>query len=364
LSDRIASTVLEGIPDPVLVLNRERQIVACNSLFLAITGKANAEELLGTRPGEAAECVHCDEGPGGCGTGEHCVQCGAVQAIVECLESRKPLTRECRLRTQSTADGGALDLLVRANLVTIEDLDFVVVALRDISGEKRRHVLERVFFHDVLNTATGIYSIAWLLNDVEQDADDEAECKRDLLQLSQQIGDEISAQRQLLAAESGDLKLQIAEVSVPKLLEEVVAAYRRHSAAEGRKLEVGAAPDVRIETDPTILRRVLGNLVKNALEATPEGGTASLWAEEHPHEVALFVKNPAAMPESVQRQIFQRSFTTKRGEGRGIGTHSVKLFTERYLGGTVHFTSTEPEGTVFSVALPRSHESPSQSTAG
>jgi signal transduction histidine kinase len=364
LSDRIASTVLEGIPDPVLVLNRERQIVACNSLFLAVTGKTHVDDLLGVRPGEAAQCIHCDEGPGGCGTGEHCIECGAVQAILECLQSRQSVTRECRLRTRGDADGGALDLLVQANLITLQELEFVVVALRDVSGEKRRRVLERVFFHDVLNTATGIYSIAWQLNDVEQAAEEEAECKRDLLQLSEQIADEIAAQRQLLAAERGELSLDLREVSLPGLLEEVAAAYRHHNAAHGRELRVTAAPPVHVRTDPTLLRRVLGNLVKNALEATPEGGAVSVWAEEIPDKVVFFVKNPGAMPESVQRQIFQRSFTTKRGEGRGIGTHSVKLFAERYLRGHVDFTSTEAEGTVFSVALPKDEHAPSGGAGG
>ncbi len=51
-------------------------------------------------------------------------------------------------------------------------------------------------------------------------------------------------------------------------------------------------------------------------------------------------------------QVFQRSFSTKAERGRGIGTYSVKLFVERYLRGTVGFTSAEPDGTTFSVTLP------------
>jgi hypothetical protein len=58
------------------------------------------------------------------------------------------------------------------------------------------------------------------------------------------------------------------------------------------------------------------------------------------------------MAEDVKRQLFQRSFSTKQGNGRGIGTYSVKLLTERYLRGTVDFVSPAPEGgTVFSVRL-------------
>ena len=39
------------------------------------------------------------------------------------------------------------------------------------------------------------------------------------------------------------------------------------------------------------------------------------------------------MPDEVKAQIFERSFSTK-GRGRGIGTYSIKLLTERYLEGT------------------------------
>jgi sensor histidine kinase regulating citrate/malate metabolism len=52
-------------------------------------------------------------------------------------------------------------------------------------------------------------------------------------------------------------------------------------------------------------------------------------------------------------QVFQRSFSTK-GRGRGIGTDSVRLLTEKYLEGRVAFTSTANTGTTFEVTLPYS----------
>jgi signal transduction histidine kinase len=56
------------------------------------------------------------------------------------------------------------------------------------------------------------------------------------------------------------------------------------------------------------------------------------------------------MSEEVQRQLFQRSFSTK-GIGRGLGTYSIRLLTENYLKGKVSFISNETEGTVFSIEL-------------
>ncbi len=50
--------------------------------------------------------------------------------------------------------------------------------------------------------------------------------------------------------------------------------------------------------------------------------------------------------------MFNRTFSTK-GEGRGIGTYSIKLLTENYLKGTVSFVSNESKGTVFSIKVRR-----------
>jgi signal transduction histidine kinase len=63
------------------------------------------------------------------------------------------------------------------------------------------------------------------------------------------------------------------------------------------------------------------------------------------------VNNPAVLPAGIKSRIFQRSFSTK-GTGRGIGTYSMKMLGERYLGGKIAFTSAEGEGTTFRFLLP------------
>jgi sensor histidine kinase regulating citrate/malate metabolism len=61
------------------------------------------------------------------------------------------------------------------------------------------------------------------------------------------------------------------------------------------------------------------------------------------------------MPKEVQLQLFQRSFSTK-GRGRGIGTYSIKLLTEKYLRGKVDFISNEGTGTTFNLYFPKNNE--------
>jgi sensor histidine kinase regulating citrate/malate metabolism len=87
------------------------------------------------------------------------------------------------------------------------------------------------------------------------------------------------------------------------------------------------------------------------LEATKAGGTVSLGAEVNAADCTFWCQNDGAIPREVALQIFQRSFSTK-GRGRGIGTYSIKLLGERYLGGQVSFTSMPETGTRFQIRLP------------
>jgi signal transduction histidine kinase len=351
LADTLALTLLEAIPELAMVLNPSRQIIAVNTPVLAALGMDSAEDLVGRRPGELLECVHADDGPDGCGTGPSCDVCGAFLAIEECLRSRGPAVRECRLRSRTRGEGGALDLEVHARHVDAPGGRYAVVAMRDISAEKRRSVLERTFFHDVLNIASGLQAVAQLMND---DPVGEEEYRRDLLLMAGQIADEIQAQRQLLAAEHDELRLDVSDVSASETLQYVADLYRNQTVGWERNIETAADSGLRLATDAVMLRRVLGNLLKNALEATPSGGSVRMEARPDGESVVFSVHNAGTMPPDVQKQVFQRSFSTKGGSGRGIGTHSVKLLTERYLGGQASFTSAEPDGTTFVVRLPRS----------
>ncbi|MHB9025829.1 MAG: sensor histidine kinase [Armatimonadota bacterium] len=353
LANDLAVTLLEAIPALAFVLNRERQIIAANTRFRQALNVDDAA-LLGLRPGEAVGCLYACDGPGGCGTGRYCLYCGAVDAILAALDNHDNATRECRILTRGAADGGMLELEVQASFFSVTEHELVVAVMRDISGENRRRLLERIFFHDVLNTVSSISMVSQLLESVEEGSALMGDLKQTLARLTKQVSEEIVAQQQLLAAEQGDLQVMPTEALVADILCELQAFSCNGDPQLHGRIAMTVPPDCRIVTDLTILRRVLVNLVKNALEATPGGETIDVTAEQRDGEVTFHVTNPGIIPEEIQRQIFLRSFSTKGGQGRGIGTYSVKLLTERYLGGSVAFVSREPEGTRFTVTLPAS----------
>jgi sensor histidine kinase regulating citrate/malate metabolism len=88
----------------------------------------------------------------------------------------------------------------------------------------------------------------------------------------------------------------------------------------------------------------------NALEATNYGGIVVVGVTADDSVITYYVHNDSVIPKEVQLQIFQRSFST-RGIGRGTGTYSIKLLTEKYLNGKVSFTSNITGGTIFTIEL-------------
>ncbi|MBI5837536.1 MAG: PAS domain-containing sensor histidine kinase [Candidatus Eisenbacteria bacterium] len=353
VSDASFTAMLEAMPTPAVVLNPRRQIVAANRKFLEMLGAGAVAQVLSRRPGEAVGCMHAFETPGGCGTSRSCSVCGAVRSILDCFECRGSVTQECRIRSREAEGAGAFDFRVQCTFMQVNGQDYAVLAVADISAEKRRQVLERTFFHDVLNECGGVHGIAQLLIAEGIDPQAEREFKHSLLRISTALGDDIRAHRQMLDAERGELVVTPEDIRPQDLLEDVASGYRGHAVARDRSIVVEPCKAQSVRTDRALLRRILGNLVKNALEAVEPGETVTVSAEEGNDEVMFWVKNPGVMPEEVQLQVFQRSFSTKGGEGRGIGTYGVKLFGERYLGGRVEFVSCEGIGTIFTCSLPR-----------
>jgi len=311
-------------------------------------GCACASEVHGQRPGEVLRCVHAGEAAGGCGTSEFCSTCGAALAILESHHGR-PTKQECRI----TATGGqAYDLRVWATPYRFRDQEFTIFAMVDIGDEKRRQALERTFFHDVLNTANGLSGLAELI-EAEGAADRAAGFARLMRKTSAQLVDEIESQRQLLAAENDQLVVTVRAFGSLEMLDEVIDRFERQPLARERQLAVAAdCLDVEVHSDRALMRRVLVNMTTNALEAVAPGARVTLACHADGDDVRFSVHNPGVMPRDVQLQVFQRSFSSK-GPGRGIGTYSMKLFGEGYLGGTVRFTSDDAEGTTFSLRVPR-----------
>lgn len=129
------------------------------------------------------------------------------------------------------------------------------------------------------------------------------------------------------------------------------------SFPENVERSVQVAGNARIVTaDSAYLRRILGNLISNAVQAMPEGGKLTVTAKRIGSNVIVDVEDTSVgIPEAVKPKLFQPLFTTK-SKGQGFGLAVVKRLTEA-LEGTVTVDSEEGKGTKFTVTLPQKKQS-------
>ncbi|TCL76357.1 histidine kinase/DNA gyrase B/HSP90-like ATPase [Hydrogenispora ethanolica] len=337
------------LPYVVLILNKERQIIYSNHSLFEALGIHDAGQVIGLRFGEALRCIHTDPASGGCGTTECCSVCGAVRAILESQRTRTLVSKECHV-TLDRAGNPSLDLQIYASPIGDLQQEYTLFVVKDIGEEKRKQVFERVFFHDLLNTSGAVRGLIELLQTTEN-----PEEIREICGIAQQgmemLIEEIVSQKELIAAESGDLALKVAPFSADAMLTKLVNHFRNDPRTSCALRFDPHSPETVIQSDPTLVRRVVQNMAKNAVEASRAGDVVTIGYTLDEGAILFRVRNPQVMSREAQLQIFQRSYSTK-GAGRGIGTYSMKLLGERLLGGQVSFSSDDAHGTEFRFRLP------------
>jgi len=100
------------------------------------------------------------------------------------------------------------------------------------------------------------------------------------------------------------------------------------------------------------LRRAVLNLLQNALEAMPQGGTVTLEGQGMATHVQLQVRDTGSgIPAADLAQIFEPLYTTKP-EGTGLGLYIVQEIVTAHEG-QITVESVEGQGTTFTLTLPR-----------
>lgn len=340
--------LLNLVPLPLLIINGAWQVVYANAAVLKMLVPTEDAPVYGLREGEAFHCIHGRTGEGD-SPSPMCRVCGMAQAVAAALDGRDTVS-DCRISCDLAGESHSLDLRAWAVPLAVGGETFSFLALADITHEKRRAVLENVCFHDLLNTLTGIRGVLDVLS--HTDVAELPEICGTLNQMTQHSIEEIASLRFLAQAEESTLQVVWEGLRTGEFLQGSLQSLRSHPAGRNKRLLLDQmAADVLFCSDRRLLRRVVDNLLLNALEATPEGGTVTMGCNQTYNQVDIWVHNATWMFPETQLQVFQRSFSTK-GEGRGIGTYSISLLSS-YLLGAVSFSSTPEEGTTFHVTLPR-----------
>jgi len=105
--------------------------------------------------------------------------------------------------------------------------------------------------------------------------------------------------------------------------------------------------------DASQMRRVFDNLLLNALEAMPHGGTITVNVHQTSDKLIIQISDTGVgIPEDVLLNLFNKKFYTTKPHGLGLGLSYCKRVVESH-GGSIMVDSVYGKGTVFTIELPK-----------
>jgi len=205
--------------------------------------------------------------------------------------------------------------------------------------------------HDIRNPLQAIIGELFLSKN-EVDVLPESEAKRYLIDSIQSIEDNIFYIDKIvndLQDYAKPLKPSFEETDFPKMVESVFSILK---IPENITIAYSIEPCLtKLMTDPAALKRILTNLVNNAVQAKPNGGKLTLDAAYKGDKIFINVEDTGlGIPAGMEDKLFKPLFTTK-AKGQGFGLAVVKKLTEA-LNGTVGFESEIGKGTLFILEFP------------
>ena len=224
----------------------------------------------------------------------------------------------------------------------------------DIDEEKRvqrlRKDTEMIVRHDLKAPLNGVIGFADLIRDM---ADDQiAMFAGRIMDAGYQMLHLIDHSMDLFKMEEGTFELTAESLDLATLLRDLDQEFAPlkkarnadtvYSVTTGNACPLlGSAPH---------LKSMFGNLIKNALEASPKDATVDV-AITPGDPVRVVIHNKGTVPEDIRRTFFDRYATSGKRSGTGLGTYSARLIARAH-GGDVEFTTSDQDGTRLVVTLP------------
>jgi heavy metal sensor kinase len=162
----------------------------------------------------------------------------------------------------------------------------------------------------------------------------------------------------LARADAGHVNLHVEEFYVNDVLAECCRSIQAKAGAKKIDLECRCPEDVAYRGDPELIRRLVLNLLENAIRYTPEGGRVQLSVEDSARELRIQVADTGiGIPPETATHVFERFYRgdqarSRQNGGFGLGLSIVKWIAESH-NGSVELSSEPGLGSTFTVLLHR-----------
>lgn len=160
----------------------------------------------------------------------------------------------------------------------------------------------------------------------------------------------------LTKIESRNLDLNFVSKDINPIIENIIESLRYEASDKGVSLDKTLSPLYPIRFDVELIKRVISNLVENAIKYSGKDSTVTIktWDDEKWVYVEI-ADNGVGIAQNDLEHIFDKFYRVKNDashsiKGTGLGLYLVKYFVELH-GGEIEARSTLGQGTVFAVKL-------------
>jgi NtrC-family two-component system sensor histidine kinase KinB len=353
------NSIIRTTTEGVLLLDVDWQILAANRALADFFGLTQIEFAGGN-----LESVRLDQ--------EHSLLSlmGYTNQSLE-AECQHILSSGERERKKIVKVHGLVERHLERTLTPVRDRENEIsgwlLVFRDMTEEielaRLREDMTHMLVHDLRTPLTSLKGSLWLLT--KNLADVQNEQVHDMMAMSERsvdrIVDMVNSLLDIAKLEIGQMPLHLRPVAVPFLLEEAISRVKplAEEAQITTKIQTdGDLPPISI--DPDHIKRVLTNLLDNAIKFTPDHGSVHLWARpdsENGHQNVLLgvTDTGPGIPKNAQKNLFQKFQQVVSIEGRrkgtGLGLAYCKLVVDAH-GGEIWVDSQEGKGATFSIRIP------------
>ncbi len=247
---------------------------------------------------------------------------------------------------------GEFKRLIRTfNQMTADLKDYQVLRLQAQVSELKEQVF-RAVAHDLRAPLMGLQGYIYMLQNGQFSEEEKQNYLKQMAQAAQNLSGLLEEVLDVSRLEAGMARVQKQPVDLPALVEEILGTLR--PAAADKKLKLSAQIKVsRLPADPKLLKRILMNLVSNAIKFTEKGFVKIVATQDEKSYTIKVTDSGIGLSAPEIKGLFQKYHQVHAGKpGYGLG-----LFISRQLaqahGGTLEVTSTPGKGSTFTLCLPK-----------